>query len=363
MLDLRRLRGPLAVAGGVLAAGWMMSALLWTAGVPSSPGLRPRESPLGWEYADLVGGKVAGVSVQLRRGQIPAGTRLGILMGRSTLREGIDPAILEQYGPRGFRWLSLYGSGGSLSYLADISDALNASDLRPAVVVLVISPYMLAGLPNLARPPARPGAVLGALAEGNLRAAAKALPRTLQATMWVLTQRRVLNQDYRRALHQARRQLFEFFNLEIDCLFPPDPQPWKVERRTFDFVMSERNLEPLGWFDSPSYAAEGPPVRTLVDIISDCRTRAAQIYIVLVPERSTFRKRMPTEARQLLSAVLAKHFGTDQPPVIDLRRALPDERFVDPFHPDGRGRRIESRQLADRLRAVVADGPRKGPGR
>jgi hypothetical protein len=362
--DVSRLRGTLVVAAAALAAGWLLSALLLASIGPRPSWLRPREDPLGWEHAGLAGRKVAGVVSECQRGEEGAGARLGVLLGRSTLREGLDPAILEKAGPPGFRWLSLYGSGGSFIYLEDPAWVLFASGLRPAVVLVAINPYMLAGRPYLTEEPCpRLGEAAADLAAGELRPAARELRETLAASGWVLTYRRLVNQRYRRALLQARLRLFRAWGLGVDALFPPDPDPWKVRLGGFPFHQTEqyRNLQlgwmrDFGWFDARSYSAGGPQAEALVRVIAGCRARGARVLLVLLPERSTLRSRVPARAAQYLRAALKEHFAADPPPVLDMRDALADELFCDQSHPNVRGRALASELLGRRLRAMLRVG-------
>jgi hypothetical protein len=73
--------------------------------------------------------------------------------------------------------------------------------------------------------------------------------------------------------------------------------------------------------------------------------------ILLLPERSDLRSRVPAEAMNCLNATLARGFGDDgPPPSIDLRDAITDDQFHDTLHLNQRGRMETSRRLAEQLR-------------
>jgi predicted dienelactone hydrolase len=76
--------------------------------------------------------------------------------------------------------------------------------------------------------------------------------------------------------------------------------------------------------------------------------------IMLVPERSTLRSRIPPAALRSFQETLERGFGADAPPVLDLRDGIPDDQFHDDLHLKLAGRRRATQELAQALRKRAA---------
>ena len=106
-----------------------------------------------------------------------------------------------------------------------------------------------------------------------------------------------------------------------------------------------------GWYNPASYSTEGSPSRDLAATIQEARSRGIEVVILLLPERSDLRSRVPADAMNCLNETLARGFGGDHfPPIIDLRGAIADGQFHDTLHLNQRGRAETSRRLAEHLR-------------
>ena len=316
--------------------------------------LLPEEDPIGWEGTETAARKVAGVAVEKRRRRAGTGEGLAVILGRSTAREGLDPSMLEAGDLGSLRWLSLYGSGGSLNFMTDLADILFFSKLNPEVVVLAINPYMLAGHPYRPHDPCGDAtAVIRHLWGREFYSARIALSALMESRSWILAHRRIINHQVRVGSFRARLRLFRACGLEPDSLRPPDPDPWKVQRLGYPPHQSEDYLrwvlisaERLGRFSPSIYSVQSTQARALAEIITRSRQRGARVYVVLMPERSVWRKHVPAEADRCLQAVLGQYFGETPPPVIDLRASLADEMFSDHYHLNESGMKAASRLLA-----------------
>jgi hypothetical protein len=354
MLEPARYLGIFVVVLSILAALVVEDLLLVAIVGHWPPWLLPHESPIGWEGTPIAAGKVAGVAVESRNPQSNGRRRLAVILGQSTAREGLDPTVLEAQGPPTLRWLSLCGSGGSISFLTDPADVLFFSKLNPELVVLAINPYMLAGHPY--QPPTsyvEASGVLHHLGAGEFYQARTELASLFESQSWIFEHRRIINHQMRVATFRSRLKLFQLCGLQADALYAPLKDPWIVQRSGYPPHQSEQRLqrvwaasERLGRFSPASYSVEDAPARSLVDIIAHSRLVGAKVYVVLMPEKSVWRNIVPPEAEKCLQAALANHFGETRPPVIDLRATLADDLFSDYYHLNTSGRDAASQLLA-----------------
>lgn len=362
MFEPRRYRGVVLTGASVLAAVLLADALLLAALGRTPTWLQVRDEPTDIADQEHAGCRVAGAQAQRRRAQASPGP-LAVILGRSTAREGIDPTVLTEYGPRPLTWLSLYGMGGSTSYLEDLVRLLDHSELRPALVVVAVNPFMLAGRPYTP-PQAKPFDPAGparALREGKWGAAwhevsAMTLPRS-----WTLSNRPLAGNAYRRALLRRRMDLLKACGQRLDAVFAPDPDPWHVQLLGYPARAAPERLEylwqlseQLGRFRPSSYDAADPRAVTLVRVLDHYRSQGARVCLVLMPENSTWRQAMPPEARRVMVGTVRDHFTEEEVPILDLADVLTDGMFVDYFHPNAQGRRALSQLLAERLRAGLA---------
>ena len=80
------------------------------------------------------------------------------------------------------------------------------------------------------------------------------------------------------------------------------------------------------------------------------------MVIVVMPEQSTFRERIPDEARRFLFDQLEQAFGVPPADIWDLCDAIPDSMFWDAMHLNDEGRAEFSRQLAEAIRLGIVEG-------
>ena len=104
-----------------------------------------------------------------------------------------------------------------------------------------------------------------------------------------------------------------------------------------------------GWFDASSYSRDGASSQHLTSIIRLARGRQAEVVVILRPERSDLRSKIPGVAMEFITETLSREFGDDPPPLINLRDAAPDEDFHDTLHLKQSGRLMESRRLVEAL--------------
>jgi hypothetical protein len=110
-----------------------------------------------------------------------------------------------------------------------------------------------------------------------------------------------------------------------------------------------------GWFEPANYSATGTNARDLVATIREARSHDMEVIVLLLPEPSLFRARVPREATLCLQEALRDGFGGKAPLVIDFRDLLPDRMFHDHVHLLSEGRSATTVRLIEALRTRSAD--------
>ena len=332
--NIRRYRGPMIVAGAIVATIVLLDLTL-TGSIGSPARLLPHgESPTDFSVLDHAGSRIAGLIAEARSKNRVEPRPLGVFLGQSTLESGIDSAIVDEAYPR-YRWLNLFGLGGSVHRIADINELLINSDLDPKIIVIAINPYMVVGSPYRA-----------------VRAAEFSMTRNrIKPWIWMIENRPLVNHLNRLILHRGRLSIFHGLKQGIDALYPADPEPWVVSppipRSSYNQAELETKLkydQKLGWYDSVSYAGTSSNWIDLKRIVEGWRRRGAIVSVILMPERTPMREHTPAEASALFNQL------DSEIPLIDLRASLPDSCFIDLDHINPEGRRTCSKIVGDALR-------------
>jgi hypothetical protein len=118
--------------------------------------------------------------------------------------------------------------------------------------------------------------------------------------------------------------------------------------------LADARIHPQGLVLGP----DGPNVRALEGLVVGLRRRGARVVLVLLPESSRLRERVPPEAMRRLSALLGSLAGGDVPELLDLREALDDAVLGDLVHLGVLGREEATRRLARHLAGPFATARR-----
>ncbi len=350
MIDLARIRGPLATAG-LLAAATIVVDLGLTALVGPMARWLPHGDypPADRSIVSAAGRRISGAIRELRRPGTDHGARLGVLLGQSTLECGIDPVALDAEDGLPIRWLNLFGEGGSVHKIEELAELLLLSGLKPDVAVFVINPYMLAGTDyQMAR--AREASVTN---------------NRLKTWIWTWENRIVANQLAQIAMFRMRVGLFRAFGLGIADVYEADPRPWetpvvvRAHKAAPELEERVKYNRSIGWLTASRYGPTASNAIALAQMIRQLRAIGSEVIIVEMPLRSTYRVEFPPEARALVASI-ARDAAPGRPvPIIDLEDQVPDAMFLDLDHVDVDGRALCSRLLAERLHELLA--PRRSP--
>ena len=112
-----------------------------------------------------------------------------------------------------------------------------------------------------------------------------------------------------------------------------------------------------GVYEPATYARVPKASAALIDIIKRFRTEKAVVVVLLMPEHSWLRQRIPPETRQMADALFRQAFPEDPPPLLDFREALDDSGMADLTHPNGKGRERCSRLLGAEIRHYLPHHP------
>jgi hypothetical protein len=324
MFELTRYRGLATVGAGILVAMGVADISLTLMLGFIGRWLPHGEYPTPSEVFARTGELIAGVMQAPEKVGIGTDIQLGVLLGQSGLGAAADTKVLTERHGAPIRWLNLHGWGSSIHGIHDVYDLIRIGGLKPNIVVLAINPFML----------------VGDTIHDSHPYLIKKQGKRLKPWVWIYNNRRLLNDGVRIALHHLKLELCQTFGFGLSALYPPYPDPWhrpSGPRRADQESAEERAErleydEHLGWFDATRYSPESSNSRALVEIVREARRAGAKVCIILLPEHSAFRDRIPPEAVSCFAEINRINFAEDPVPVYNLRKRLSDEQFSDLQH-------------------------------
>ena len=250
---------------------------------------------------------------------------IGLILGLSTAREGIDPQLLERELGSGVRAVNLGSSGGSFQELAYYSEGLDRTPLRPEWIVIGVHTTWLAGR--------RPDALE---------------PMSASDWLWRVTHRR----GPERIRTGARQRAWLEYNylrihngiqnaLRGHALAPaPWVEPGADLQDTFQtlHLYSGMHADPefirlqttafgdSGWYDAERYSSTPEEFEALRVILLRCLRISPRVSVVLMPEADPLRRRIPHVAADEMTGVMQSH---PQVEVLDGRALIAEEDFYD----------------------------------
>ncbi len=329
---------------------------------------------------NIVGGRIAGVLAEIHNGTIRPDTELGVILGASAVGMDIEPSTLEAAaGPKiPSRWLSLSANGANMSDIRGLTELVTGSKLHVKLLVLGVHPTLLAHSDHYLSDPteadARP--FWTELEAGNLNAAKDLFAGLMLTPLNRLFRERTrIGHQSRVLTANAKRRLFAAMGLGADSLFAPVHDPWSVRllipddespvragrvsaREIQEGALHDHHLGEVkdkGWYDPVSYAANDANARDLVATIREVRSSGIEVVLLLLPERSDLRSRVPREATLCLRETILDNFNGDAPVVIDVRDAIPDDLFHDSVHLRNEARSLTTLRLIEALRIRPRD--------
>ena len=354
ILDLSRL-GPPAKALGALGVALGLLSAAWTTAADT---LVPNRIVLAYMDPDRLEAQASRIAAVVDdRSQRGDERPVAVLLGQSTVREGVDVHALQRSHDT-LCWVNLGASGGNLVQLEYYAQALLHSPLDPAVAILGIHVQFLAHpRPDAAtQPDPSPG------------------PLRALDVLGIWRDRQIAGNALRHRAGATRRAVARAFRWDYGVLFPDDrahltftddgeaspddpyaaPRKYEGSHATDDRqAFLRQHAEGYGWFDPESYRTSSPEAHRLRALIEALDRGGAKLVVVLLPERSDLRSRIPDAAADRLDAVL-QSTGVDLS-VVDHRDWISDDRFFDHAHLNHVGRDDYTPRLAEALLPFVND--------
>jgi hypothetical protein len=132
---------------------------------------------------------------------------------------------------------------------------------------------------------------------------------------------------------------------------------WPLHFSAATLREEEEFFADLGVFEIETYRQAKYAPAALIRLVQQFRERRAIVVILLMPEHSTLARQIPAEALDVFQHHLSEAFGDSPPPVLDLRRSIGDDGFVDLVHLNRSGSGEFSRLLAGRIQRTLPTGP------
>jgi hypothetical protein len=289
------------------------------------------------------------------------GQYLCALLGLSSFREASDLQLITRLTNDKCRLLGLCGAGPSLEDIADQSASLRESTLRPDLVLIGINEF------HQAKPTAEVAAAnyrervtfKEALMHGDMRDILK----PIREKIWFYQRRQDVSLESESVLLNAKVKIVHAMGTRMEN---PTTDPWRemihleaperATAATFHEQMVSYGNRKL--FDAATY--DLPVARqqldSLIQLIVELQARGATVVVVLMPEYSELRLRVPPIALERLLASL-QQLGNNAPAVVNFRDALSDDDFSDISHVNVNGRADFSRLMAARIVGLLPHRP------
>jgi len=311
------------------------------------PGWLPHQF-FGLDFVEDNRQRAVAAAAQYRDGDIDRDEPLVLVLGLSSASEGIQLETLRRNVGHDTRFLALCGAGRNMGEVTRYAGPLLASDVRPDLVVIAINPFHL-----MDPPPFKDGFV------NNLRQTKVIAELT---GFWFYLRRADIKHAVDVSILDARHRLFDAFDVRMD---ESGPDPWREIIRMglmqtsteADWQAKIRQYGLRGYYDPQAYIRSREQAAALIALITEFKARDADIMIVLMPEHSSLRQRIPPEAMDALLDPLHEAFSDRLPPVIQLREAIPDSGFADISHLNESGRTRLSPLLAAAIRQNLSARP------
>jgi hypothetical protein len=298
--------------------------------------------------------RVAAASMAYATGEVPSDAPLVVLLGLSNLREGVDLNRLSSATGLDARYLGLCGAGGVLNTMIRQCESLLASDLRPALAIIGTTEFL----------PVDP-VVVYAESEASRSNAPSPAPslrdrlRSIANLSWLRSRRgdlRMAAEDEFATMHfalvraigdaSARNPLTDPWREMIRLGLPESVTD--QARATQLAAYEGRGLFDPSAYEHPSVTAELEGLGLLIDSL---RERGSEVVVVLLPESTALRDRIPAIAVDRFREAIATRLPRQDDDIVDLRAFLDDDGFADISHPNSVGRL----RLSDRLSELIRD--------
>jgi len=316
-------------------------------------------SILSWPPRVLAGGgylddnrqRVAGAVEEYSLGRISSDEHLGAFVGISNLREDVDLKTVADVTGGSWRFIGLGGAGFALPDITPHANVLINSDLRPDLVAVGLSLHQLVDT----RP--KPGAFNAGLAEYLRRGDWRNSAVAIRNWFWFYARRQDVTMAAEASVLDARERLFRSWNVHLREQQVGRHSPWREmiksdwpEHFSANTLREQAQFfEEMGVFDAGTYEKSPKATAALVRVIEGFRSRGARVVVLLLPQHSQLRERIPRQAYDIFTTALKQKFSAEPLPLLDLRTIIDDDGFVDLPHLNRKGSTKFSKLMAEQL--------------
>lgn len=267
---------------------------------------------------------------------------VGIALGLSSMRDGFDPVQMTLHDAKGRWWTDLAGAGGSTHDLQFTAQPLleylrvHRGDASQVKVVIV-------GLHAEWLAETDPETVLRRQQWNDPRS-------ELEQALWITRNGRAMGAAVRYWLDRARGSFLTAAGQGPAAIYGREDSHAPIwEKATAPLSAAELRMQieqwsEDGWFEPHRYGSAGPRARVLAQLLVELRDADVDLRVVYMPCHSGWRALTPPEASAQLVAIVASVLPPDR--ILDLRAALPDDRFADYSHLRAPGRAALTERLA-----------------
>jgi hypothetical protein len=344
----------LAGVGTVLAA-WLVVFNLTFATLDGAGGmswLPDRTSGIGY----LLESKQRVDSAEAYLGSRPANANppLVAIVGISDVREGTRLEILSEKARNNVRFIGVAGAGAGFASVEEQASLILNSKLRPAAVVIGISPMHMIEVKDF-----NEGAAKAAAAnEDGLIESTKA---EVRGALWFIQRRSDLVGWLDRILLKLKTGIRHQFGQETST----DPRsPWRPLLRTlkaehYPEEVLRRGLgaiEASGGSELSTLERSRLPFSAAGTLVRRFEDRGARVIIMVMPRHPWLEAIVPPLADQIITLRLRAASGDQDLKVFDYSDTVPASGFIDLVHLNTVGGEVFSRHLADDLLKEVCQG-------
>ena len=286
----------------------------------------------------------------------------GVLLGGSTTIEGVDPENLKTGDD--WRWLTLAGYGANAGVSCEFAEYALRGGRRLDALVFGLNEGQFASFPSV-----KADRVNADLFDLRFRLKRREWSKVKDEVEqfglipWnlALPNRSLISYQWERDLIKAQQDIMEGFGFGLQAIYEPMPSPWTLPHPFPNLKhKSAAEMEYLhylrvknGFYSLSQYPTDGPNIRAMARVTRKAWWLGIAVVLVLLPEKSDLRDSVPVHAVDHIREGLKHELGPEMPVILDFRRAIDDDKFLDDVHLQMRARVEFTHLLSDRLREVL----------
>jgi hypothetical protein len=298
--------------------------------------------------------RVDGAEAYLRSRPASAEPPLVAVIGISDVREGTRLEILSQKARNRLRFIGVAGAGAGFGSVEEQASLVLNSKLRPAAVVIGVSPMQMIEGEDFEQGAAKVAAANGGDVVENTKA-------TVREALWFVQRRSDLVGWLDRYLLKLKMAIRNGLGQETAA----DPRsPWRPLLRTlkaehYPEAVLRRSLatiEASGTNQIETITRSRAPFLAAGSLIQRFENQGADVIIMVMPRHPWLEARVPSSADDMLASRLRKAASNPNLKILDYSNSVPAGGFIDLVHLNTNGGEFFSRRLADDLLSELCHG-------